>query len=70
MAAPAVAVTTAVLAGLLVPLGSFAAPISFAGDFVLFTYLFALGRFFTTTAALNTNSPFAAMSAARKVSFT
>ncbi len=67
--APTIAVATAVLAGLLVPLGSFAAPISFAGDFVFFTYLFALGRFFTAAAALDTGSPFEGMGAAREVGF-
>ena len=69
LAAPALAVATPLLAGLLVPLGSFAAPISFAGDFVLFTYLFALGRFFTAAAALDTGSPFEGMGAAREVGF-
>jgi formate hydrogenlyase subunit 4 len=67
--APALAVSTALIAGLLVPLGSFAAPISFAGDFVLFAYLFALGRFFTAAAALDTGSPFEGMGAAREVGF-
>ena len=69
LAAPAAAVATAWLAGLLVPLGSFAAPISFVGDFVFLTYLFALGRFFTATAALDTGSPFEGMGAAREVGF-
>ena len=69
LAAPALAVATPLLAGLLVPLGSFAAPVSFAGDFVLFTYLFALGRFFTAAAALDTGSPFEGMGAAREVGF-
>ena len=57
------------LAGLLVPLGRFNSPIHFAGDLVLFAYLFALGRFFTTTAALDTGSPFEGMGAAREVTF-
>jgi formate hydrogenlyase subunit 4 len=69
VAAPAVALVTAVLAALLVPLGSFAAPVSFVGDFVLFAYLFALGRFFTAAAALDTGSPFEGMGAAREVGF-
>ena len=69
IAAPGIAVATALLAGLLVPLGSFPAPISFAGDFVLLAYLFALGRFFTATAALDTGSPFEGMGAAREVGF-
>jgi len=67
--APVVAVVTALFAGLLVPLGSFAAPVSFTGDFVLFAYLFALGRFLTAAAALDTGSPFEGMGAAREVGF-
>ncbi|HPK65657.1 MAG TPA: NADH-quinone oxidoreductase subunit H, partial [Thermoanaerobaculia bacterium] len=59
--APVLAVVTAVMAGLVVPLGPFDAPISFAGDFVLFAYLLALGRFFTAAAALDTGSPFEGM---------
>ena len=67
--APVVGVVTALLAGLLVPLGSFAAPVAFAGDFVLFAYLLALGRFLTASAALDTGSPFEGMGAAREVGF-
>jgi formate hydrogenlyase subunit 4 len=67
--APAVAVATAVLAGLLVPVGPLAAPVAFAGDFVLFAYLLALGRFFTAAGALDTGSPFEGMGAAREVGF-
>jgi formate hydrogenlyase subunit 4 len=67
--APVVGLVTALLAGLLVPLGPFAAPIAFAGDFVLFAYLLALGRFFTASAALDTGSPFEGMGAAREVGF-
>jgi formate hydrogenlyase subunit 4 len=66
---PVVALVTALLAGLLVPLGSFAPPVAFAGDFLLFSYLFALGRFFTAAAALDTGSPFEGMGAAREVGF-
>jgi formate hydrogenlyase subunit 4 len=69
VAAPAIAVATTLLAGLMVPLGSSDAPVSFAGDFVLFAYLLALGRFFTATAALDTGSPFEGMGAAREVGF-
>jgi formate hydrogenlyase subunit 4 len=67
--APAVALVSTLLAGLVVPLGPFDAPVSVAGDFVLFAYLLALGRFFTATAALDTGSPFEGMGAAREVSF-
>jgi formate hydrogenlyase subunit 4 len=66
---PVVTVVTALGAGALVPLGPFAAPVAFAGDFVLFSYLFALGRFFTASAALDTGSPFEGMGAAREVGF-
>jgi formate hydrogenlyase subunit 4 len=67
--APVVGVVTALLAGLLVPLGPFAAPVAFPGDFVLFAYLLALGRFLTAAAALDTGSPFEGMGAAREVGF-
>jgi formate hydrogenlyase subunit 4 len=69
VAAPVVAVVSTLLAGLLIPLGSFDSPVSFAGDFVLFAYLLALGRFFTAAAALDTGSPFEGMGAAREVGF-
>jgi len=68
-AGPVISLATMLLAGLLVPLGRFEAPISFAGDFILFAYLFALGRFFTTTAALDTGSAFEGMGASREVTF-
>ena len=67
--APAVAVVTAVAAGLLVPLASSPAPAAFPGDFVLFAYLLALGRFATAAAALDTGSSFEGMGAAREVGF-
>ena len=67
--APAVVAVTALAAGLLVPIGPFPAPLSFAGDFVLFAYLLALGRYFIALAALDTGSPFEGMGAAREVGF-
>jgi formate hydrogenlyase subunit 4 len=57
------------IAGALVPFGAFDAPVRFAGDLILFAYLMALGRFFTTSAALDTGSAFEGMGAAREVSF-
>jgi len=68
-AAPLVVVSVTVVAGLMVPIGPFPAPISFPGDFVLFAYLLAVGRFFPASAALDTGSPFAGMGAAREVGF-
>jgi len=69
VAGPAVAVATAVLASLLVPFGERVAPLSFAGDIVLFAYLFGLGRFFTIAAALDTGSSFEGMGGAREATF-
>jgi formate hydrogenlyase subunit 4 len=68
-AGPVVGVCTVLLAGALVPFGAADAPVRFAGDVVLFAYLLALGRFFTTAAALDTGSSFEGMGAAREVSF-
>ena len=69
VAGPAVGVATAVLASLLVPFGERVAPLSFAGDIVLFVYLFGLGRFFTIAAALDTGSSFEGMGGAREATF-
>ncbi|MBA4356367.1 MAG: NADH-quinone oxidoreductase subunit H [Humidesulfovibrio sp.] len=66
---PVVTLAAVCLAGLLLPLGPFAAPISFSGDLILFAYLFGLARFFTTAAALDTGSPFEGMGAAREATF-
>lgn len=68
-AGPVVTLATVLLAGLLVPIGRFDAPVSFAGDLILFAYLFGLARFFTTSAALDTGSAFEGMGAAREVTF-
>jgi len=68
-AGPLVALAASVTAGLLIPLGNVPAIITFAGDFLLFAYLFALARFFTTSAALDTGSPFEGMGSAREVTF-
>src|SRR6185369_8068679 len=68
-AGPAVTLASTLLASLLLPLGSHPAPVSFSGDMILFAYLFALGRFFTTIAALDTGSSFEGMGAAREVTF-
>jgi formate hydrogenlyase subunit 4 len=68
-AGPVVGLVTALLAGMLVPLGNHSAPVSFSGDLILFAYLFALGRFFTASAALDTGSAFEGMGAAREVTF-
>jgi formate hydrogenlyase subunit 4 len=66
---PVVALVTAFLAALVVPLGGHPAPIAFDGDFVLLAYALALGRFFTIVAALDTGSAFEGMGGAREATF-
>src|SRR5438128_6083222 len=56
-AGPVVALVTALLAVLFIPLVDTTTPISFAGDLILLAYLLGLGRFFTAAAALDTGSP-------------
>jgi formate hydrogenlyase subunit 4 len=68
-AAPLVSLVAVLFAGLLMPSGPFDAPVRFAGDLILFAYLFGLARFFTTAAALDTGSSFEGMGAAREVTF-
>ncbi len=68
-AGPVVTLAATAVAALLVPLGNHASPVSFAGDMILFAYLFGLSRFFTTIAALDTGSSFEGMGAAREVTF-
>jgi formate hydrogenlyase subunit 4 len=68
-AGPIVALATTAIAALLIPFGAHAAPISFDGDMILYAYLFALGRFFTMAAALDTGSSFEGMGSAREATF-
>lgn len=67
--APVVGVVTALAASAVVPLAGGAAPIAFAGDLVLFAYLFGLARFFTVCACFDTGSAFTAMGGAREATF-
>lgn len=60
MLASVIAVTT------LVPVGSFKPLLSFNYDFVLFSYLLALGKFFSIIGALDTGSSFEGMGANRE----
>ena len=65
-AGPMVYLATALLAALIVPLESARSPFGFAGDMVVFTYMLALGRFFTIAAAMDTGSSFEDMGASRE----
>jgi formate hydrogenlyase subunit 4 len=68
-AGPVVSMAATFTAAMLIPLGNHAPPLSFNGDMILFVYLLALGRFFTTSAALDTGSSLEGMGAAREVTF-
>ncbi|MBI5630695.1 MAG: NADH-quinone oxidoreductase subunit H [Elusimicrobia bacterium] len=65
---PVVSLSAAIAAACLVPLAG-APLVSFNGDAILFAYLFALGRFVTVAAALDTGSSFEGMGASREVAF-
>jgi len=67
--APAVTLVSVICAMLLLPFAEQRALISFEGDFVLFAYLLALGKFFTVIAALDTGSSFEGMGASREAFF-
>lgn len=69
LAGPVVGITTCVLASFLLPLGHHDAPVSFAGDLVLFVYLLALGRFVLSLSSLDTGSAFEGMGVAREVTY-
>jgi formate hydrogenlyase subunit 4 len=69
LAGPAVSLVAAVVASLLLPFTGPKAPLAFPGDMILFVYVFALGRFLTTAAALDTGSAFEGMGAARELTF-
>jgi len=67
---PAASLAALLLAALLLPLGGgLPAPVSFAGDVILFAYLLGAARFATVLAALDTGSSFEGMGASREVTF-
>lgn len=62
--APSVNFACVIIASLLITV------VHFNGDFILFSYILALGKFFTVIAALDTGSSFEGMGASREVSYT
>lgn len=66
-AAPVIAFTSIITAGLLVPIFITNMPLSFAGDLIAVIYLFALARFFIALAALDTGSSFGGMGSSREM---
>jgi formate hydrogenlyase subunit 4 len=69
LAGPVLSVVAPCVAAFLLPLAGRPALVSFAGDMLLFVGVFALARFFTAAAAMDTGSPFEGMGAAREVTF-
>ena len=67
--APSVTLVTIICAMMLLPLAEQRALIAFEGDFILFSYLLVLGKFFTVIAALDTGSSFGGMGASREAFF-
>jgi formate hydrogenlyase subunit 4 len=65
----AITLAATAVAALVIPLGHHDAPLAFAGDMILFAYVFALARFFLTLTSLDTGSAFEGMGAAREVTF-
>jgi formate hydrogenlyase subunit 4 len=66
---PVVNLATLVAALLVLPFGGVGAVVSFPGDLIVLAGLFALGRFVTVLAALDTGSNFEGMGASREVHF-
>lgn len=62
--APSINLACMILAGLLLCV------FHFEGDFILFAYVLALGKFFTVIAAMDTGYSFEGMGASREVSYT
>lgn len=62
--APSINLGCIIIAGLLLTI------FHFNGDFIVFSYILALGKFFSVIAAMDTGSSFEGMGAAREVSFT
>ena len=62
--APSINLACAIIAAVLLTL------FHFEGDFILFSYVLALGKFFSVIAAMDTGSSFEGMGASREVSYT
>jgi formate hydrogenlyase subunit 4 len=67
--APAVSLASVLCAALVLPFGNAGSLISFEGDFVYFSYMLALGKFFAIIGALDTGSSFEGMGANREAFF-
>lgn len=66
---PAIQLATVLFALLLVPVPGQSALLHFKADFVLFSYVLGLGKFWLVLAAMDTGSSFEGMGASREVTF-
>lgn len=64
--APSIYFSTVIMAIFLIPFDSFPGILSFRGDFVFFSYVLALGKFFMIISAMDTGSSFEGMGASRE----
>ncbi len=67
--APSIIFASTITASLFVPFFNNKAILSFNGDFIIFIYMLALGRFFALISALDTGSSFEGMGASREALF-
>jgi formate hydrogenlyase subunit 4 len=64
--APTIYFGSIIMAVLLIPFGESNSLLSFKGDFILFAYVLAIGKFFTIISSLDTGSAFEGMGASRE----
>jgi formate hydrogenlyase subunit 4 len=67
--APVISFASIICAGLLVPIVHQKSVLSFEGDFLLFSYILATGKFFSIISAMDTGSSFEDMGASREALF-
>lgn len=67
--APSIYIASVLMAILMIPHGDKSGIISFEGDFIMFAYILALGKFMIIISALDTGSSFEGMGASREALF-
>jgi formate hydrogenlyase subunit 4 len=67
--APVIYFCSVFMACLVIPFGSLKGIVSFDGDFIFFSYILALGKFFSIISAMDTGSSFEGMGASREALF-
>ena len=66
---PVISLACVILASLFIPIVNHFSIISFSGDFLLFAYILALGKFFSIIGAMDTGSSFEGMGSAREATY-